>query len=47
VEGKPKAARIMLARSAIAVRPEHEYYGLAFEPDDPNTEMQFYLPVAH
>ena len=25
--------------------PEYEYYGLAFEPDDPETEMQFHMPV--
>ena len=25
--------------------PEYEYYGLDFEPDDPETEMQFYMPV--
>jgi len=30
-----------------AVGPEYEYYGLAFEPDDPNTEMQYYVPVTN
>lgn len=25
--------------------PEYEYYGPAFEPEDPNSEMQFYMPA--